>query len=340
MEVCEQTQPATPGNRPEEQPLEGWSSQDRPRPAPECGTLDAGSAIAGGEPGRPSSKKISGVGSAVVVAVGIALAVLVANVENARSVQYSAQGDAFTLATAKNGTDLNLLNPQKQAESLLELAIGNSEGANREIVDRANAWRGKLSLDSQLATLTTAALNSSDLQVRQSGLEVQLAAYGLAKNGSTVDFLIQTAASAGHAKKIWALWVLGALANRGIETARVQQVLASHLKDADEDSRRWAVEGLALVGTTATIAPLLTAMHDDPSPTVRESAASSLAEAGMLSHEQRLAAVPQLVNYTADASLDSQTHVWAFQALGDITKERLPNDPAAWRNWYASAKGE
>ena len=33
---------------------------------------------------------------------------------------------------------------------------------------------------------------------------------------------------------------------------------------------------------------------------VRERAACSLAESGMLSHEQRLAAVPQLINYSDD----------------------------------------
>jgi HEAT repeat protein len=338
MEVGEQHQPATQCYLREEQPLESCSLQDRLRHS--SGTLGPVSDLTGGEAGRPFAKKLTGVGSAVVVAVGITLAVLVANVQNARSVQHSAQGNAPTQASAENRTQLNQLNPQKQAESLLELAIGSSEDANQEIASRVDVWRGKLSLDSQLATLTTAALNSNDLSVRQSGLEVQLAAYGLAKNASTVDVLIQTAASAGHSKKIWAIWVLGALANRGVEAARVEQVLVSHLDDADEDSRQWAVQGLALVGTTATIAPLLAAMHDDPSPSVRESAASSLAEGGMLSHEQRLAAVPQLVNYTADASLDSQTHVLAFQALGDITKERLPNDSAAWRSWYASAKGE
>jgi HEAT repeat protein len=115
-------------------------------------------------------------------------------------------------------------------------------------------------------------------------------------------------------------------------------VLVAHLKDSgkgsDEDSRRWAVEGLALVGTTSTIVPLLNAMHDDPSPLVRERAACSLAESGMLTHDQRLAAVPQLINYSDDPALDAQTHAWAFQALADITKQRLPNDSAAWRNWY------
>ena len=112
------------------------------------------------------------------------------------------------------------------------------------------------------------------------------------------------------------------------------QVLLAHLKDPDEDSRRWTVEGLALSGAPQTIGPLLKAMHDDPSALVRERAACSLAESGMFTPEQRLSAVPQLLNYTDDPALDSQTHGWAFQALGDITHQRLPNDSNAWRSWY------
>ena len=94
------------------------------------------------------------------------------------------------------------------------------------------------------------------------------------------------------------------------------------------------------VGTTPTIAPLLEAMHNDPSPVVRERAACSLAESGMLTHEQRLTAVPQLINYSDDPALDSQTHAWAFQALNDITKQHLPNNSAAWRNWYQNTDGQ
>ena len=67
---------------------------------------------------------------------------------------------------------------------------------------------------------------------------------------------------------------------------------------------------------------------------VRERAACSLAESGMLTHEQRLAAVPQLISYSDDPALDAQTHALAFQALAGITKQRLPNDSAAWRTWY------
>jgi HEAT repeat protein len=92
-----------------------------------------------------------------------------------------------------------------------------------------------------------------------------------------------------------------------------------------------------LVGTTPTIVPLLEAMRNDPSATVRERAAGSLAESGMLSHEQRLIAVPQLIDYSDDPALDAQTHAWAFQALANITKQRLPSNSAAWRNWYQTS---
>jgi len=230
--------------------------------------------------------------------------------------------------------------PQKQAETLLSRAVSHSDGANAEIQAHVEGWRGNLNWNAQLSQLTTVALNSDDQDVRTSGVEVQLAAYGLTKSDSTVEHLVLEANSSDHARKIWALWALGLLGNRGVATDRVVRVLVGHLKDSgkdSEDSRRWAIEGLALVGTSATIAPLLDSMHNDRSPLVRERAACSLAESGMLSHEQRLTAVPQLINYSEDPTLDAQTHAWAFQALHDITKQPLPNDSAAWRNWYQNS---
>jgi HEAT repeats len=257
--------------------------------------------------------------------------------------------------TASANPDLERQTPQKQAEILLERAVTRTDQGTTQDEDQSKdqskdqigasleAWRGKLKMDQQLGELTTVALNSNDRSLRASAIEVQLAAYGLTKRESTVDALVQRAGSSDHAQKIWALWSLGLLGNRGVETDRVVRVLVAHLqmphqkdssKNSDEDARRWAVEGLALVGTTSTIGPLLNAMHDDPSPIVRERAACSLAESGMLTHDQRLAAVPQLINYSDDPALDAQTHAWAFQALADITKQRLPNDTTAWRNWY------
>jgi hypothetical protein len=249
------------------------------------------------------------------------------------------------ISATRADPELDSQRPQKQAEILLERAVSRSDGAadqsKSEIEAHIQGWRGKLKMDQQLGELTTVALNSNDRSLRASAIEVQLAAYGLTKSESSVDAVVRQADSSDHARRIWALWTLGLLGNRGIETDRVVQVLTAQLKNSgkhsDEDSRRWAVEGLALVGTTSTIVPLLNAMHDDPSPIVRERAACSLAESGMLTHDQRLAAVPQLINYSDDPALDAQTHAWAFQALADITKQRLPNDTAAWRSWYQTS---
>jgi HEAT repeat protein len=189
--------------------------------------------------------------------------------------------------------------------------------------------------------LITAALNSKDRKVRDSAIEVQLAAYRLTKRDSTVDALVKQARSSDHAQQIWALWSMGLLANRGIGTGRIIEVLAARLKASDhglqeraEDVRLWAVQSLALIGTAASIEPLLDAMRHDPSAMVRERAASGLADSLMLSHDQRMLAVPQLIDFSGDPSLDAQTRAWAFQALADITQERLPSTSAAWREWY------
>jgi HEAT repeat protein len=301
---------------------------------------------------------------AAAVAAGVLLAVLVGGVGTARAawqhitsvlaangnVRQSAITDSDSHDPASNQAQtqsdftqidpgqLDRLEPQTQAEALLERAVGDSEGAVEQISSRLDRWRGKIQWDSQIATLTTAALTSPDLRVRESGVEVELAAYGLAKSTSSLNYVLHAAASADHAKKIWALWSLGLLANRGVGSSLAVQALTAHLQDSDQDSRRWAVAGLALVGSPEIVAPLLRTMHDDPSPSVRESAASSLAESGMLTREQRLAAVPQLLNYTDDPALDAQTRTWAFQALTCITGQRLPNDSGTWRLWYASAK--
>jgi HEAT repeats len=228
---------------------------------------------------------------------------------------------------------------QKQAELLLERAINHYEGANDQIAARVDGWHGRLKVSSQLDSLITTALNSDDLRVRAAGIEVDLAAMGVAKNPESVERFSQEAVTGLQSQRVWALWTLGLLGNRGVETERVNQILVSQLQDSNPEVRHWAVEGLAHLGTNETIAPLLQVFHDDPSPMVRERAACSLAQSGMLSQEQRRSVVPQLLNYADDAALDAQTHTWVYQALRDITGQNLPNDPALWRSWYDSSGG-
>jgi hypothetical protein len=321
----------------------------RLQPTPDYGPLGRGSDVSAGGADSVASPARRPVNTKRFVpvfaaAVGLLFAVFAGNAGGAHAAW---SGLASLLsnrgnvpASAKDSRQLDRMKPQKQAETLLELAVSRNEGASDQISSRVDRWRGKVQWDSQIATLTTAALNSSDMRVRESGIEVEITAYGLAKNSASVDYLVRTTESADHAQHIWALWALGLMGNRGVETDRVVRVLSAHLKDADEDSRRWAVAGLALAGSAQTIELLLKTMHDDPSASVRERAACSLAEAGMFTREQRFTAVPQLLTYSDDPSLDAQTQAWAFQALHDITRQRLPNDSKAWRSWYESTKGE
>jgi HEAT repeat protein len=313
----------------------------RQQPTPDYGTLGPGSDIAADGAGTGQRPQTANRFALLFsIAIGVLLAILTTSIGNARSAWprfarlFRREAVSPATSAATSSSQLDRLKPQKQAEALLELAVGRSDGAVDQISSRVDGWLGKLKWDSQIATLTTAALNSSDMRVRKSGIEVELAAYGLSKNSASLNYLLKSAESPDHAQRVWGLWALGLMGNRGVETAQVVQVLTSHLKDSDEDSRHWAVEGLALVGTSDTIPFLLKTMHDDASPRVREEAACALAQSGMFTREQRLSAVPPLLNYTDDPSLDAQTHAWAFQALTDITGQRLPNDSAAWRSWF------
>jgi HEAT repeat protein len=171
--------------------------------------------------------------------------------------------------------------------------------------------------------------------VRAAAIEVDLAALNIDKSPTSVERLQAQAQSGDQAQRVWALWTLALLGNRGVAPERVEQILLSYVHDPNQNVRYWAVEGLAYLGTDEVIAPLLLVFHDDPSPAIRERAACGLAQSGMLSEEQRRRAIPQLLDFAEDVSLDPQSHGWAYQALRDITGQSLPNDPSAWKDWYA-----
>lgn len=332
-----------------EQPRFSTGTQDnakaevdpRLQPTPDYGTLGPSSDVA--SPGRGATeasrpRQSARVGPFIAVMVGVFGALVAGSLSSAHPAFpglqrfFAAQQDQPV--QSKDLHQLDRMKPQKQAETLLELAVAQNAGATQQISSHVDGWQGKLHWNSHIANLTTAALNSNDMRVRESGVEVELAAYGLAKNSASLDYLIQTTESPNHEQKIWALWALGLMANRGVAQDRALDVLTAHLKDSDDDSRRWTVEALGLAGLDATIQPLLKMLHDDPSPLVRERAACALAESGMFTPEQRMTAVPQLLIDTDDPALDAQTHAWAFHALNDITHQHLPNDAAMWRQWY------
>ena len=229
---------------------------------------------------------------------------------------------------------LDQMSAQAQAELLLERSINHFKGANDEIAKRVENWRGQIELNERLNNLFMTAMNSDDLRVRAAGIEIDIAARDLPKSASTIDQLESDARSGEQGPRANALWDIALLGNRGVEPDRAAEILLSSIHDENQNIRYWAVEGLALLGTDAVINPLLDVFHDDPSGMIRERAACGLAQSGMLSEKQRRTAVPRLLDFAEDNSLDSETHNWVFQALRDITGQNLPHDPAAWRKWY------
>lgn len=230
------------------------------------------------------------------------------------------------------------MEPQQQAEFLLERAINHYEGASHEIIVRAPSWLGHVTSTPRLESLFRMAINSDDMRVRIAAIEVNVSSRGLARTEETIDRLEPIAREGAQGPRANALWDIGLLGNRGIRPDRAFAIISASLRDPNVNVRYWAVEGLAYLGTDQVIEPLLEVFHDDPSAMIRERAACSLAQSGMLDEAQRWRAVPRFLEFTTDGALDSATRGWVFQALRDITGQTLPPDPWAWRRWYERRK--
>lgn len=230
--------------------------------------------------------------------------------------------------------EISALAPQQQAERLLERAVNHYDGAAGLIEERVDGWRGSITFSSGLGAILQTAFNSNDLRVRAAAVEVSLVAYNLPKTDRTVDSVTMLV-KLDEGNRGFHLWTLGLLGNRGAGVERARQCLIDYLRDPSEQVRQWAVNGLALLGTDEVIPTLLHVLRNDVSLAVRERAACSLAESGMLTREQRKQALPELLRLSDDSSLPSGVRKWVFQALRDITGQQLGEDPAAWRNWHA-----
>jgi hypothetical protein len=252
------------------------------------------------------------------------------------SANTSATAPSQPTADAVNAefAELSRLAPQQQAEQLLALAIRRQPASLDLIRQNVDSWRGRLQNTDRLFDLVLTAMKSDDLRVRGAAIEVDLAANNLSKSPKTVAHLVNLIRKDPN-ERPFALWRLGALGNRGVQPKLVLTHLLAFARDRDEQTRFWAVEGLAMLGTDGAIDPLLDRFAHDPSPRVRQRAAVGIAESGMLTHEQRFTAVPDLLNFLDDDALDSDTRGWVYGALRLITGEALGNNAQAWQQWWA-----
>jgi hypothetical protein len=226
--------------------------------------------------------------------------------------------------------------PQTQAEFLLGAAINHDHGATDWINKMVDDWHGKLHFTEKFKDLDDTALYSNDLRVRAAAIEINLAVFNLSKTEETAERLMGQAEKSQDWRP-FAMWELGMLANRGVEPEKIHDFLRYYLHNPNEKTRHWVVEGLAHLGTDDTIKDFLDVFRNDPSLEVRERAGCSLAKSGMLTREQRMLAVPGLIDLAYDPSLEATTRSWVYQALREITNEHFGNDPAVWQNWFSTA---
>lgn len=231
--------------------------------------------------------------------------------------------------------EINAMPPQDQVMRLLERAINRYAGAGEEIEKRGEAWLGQIHSTPELSKLTDVAYFSSDLRVRAAALEIWRIEAGFRKNRETVDEIVNAAATSAD-RKYFFLSNLGILGNRGVERQKVFDTLMLYARDPDGNVRAAAINGLALLGTENTIAPLLEIFHGDSSHDLRERAACNLADSGMLPRDLRKQAVPELIRFSQDPSLDQTTKKWVYQALREITLQKIADDPSAWLSWYGA----
>jgi HEAT repeat protein len=224
---------------------------------------------------------------------------------------------------------------QAQAEALLQrLASGDSSAAD-EVSAQASTWTGKATRTGRSDQLITAAINLPDLHSRQAALDAELALDGIPQNEEGLKQLTNSAGD--RSSRVWALWLLGAIGNRGVDTPHTAKIVGAYLTDPDVNVRASAVNGLSLIATDETVPMLLDRFRNDPAPIVQERAACGLAESGMYSKAQRIIAAESLINWLDDPQLTGQQRNWDIQALGDISGQHFGGDTAAWRSWYESA---
>jgi hypothetical protein len=273
----------------------------------------------------------------LVTALGVALGLcfvganlLLRNVQRASRQQYRGRNRGGT----RSALDPSL---QAEAEQLLEKVAAGDSGAADQVLSQAANWTGNTQRTPKSEQWMGAALNLPDRHAREAAVRAELALDGVTADEAGLKYLESVVAVPSNRQ--WALWMLGATGNRGVDPAHAAKVIETYLADPDVSVRAAAVNGLGILGTDETIPMMLDRFRNDPSPVVQERAACSLAEAGMYTHEQRMVAAGTLVNWLDDPLITAQQRGWTLHALHDISGQSLGTNSGAWREWYSAAAG-
>jgi len=277
-----------------------------------------------------SSAAVNAAWRSAAIAIGAAAGFLILGLNflgRQGSTGQSRRGPARVISRSSLDSSL-----QTEAEELLQrVAAGDAAAADQLLRVSAN-WTGKTRRTPKSEQSIGVALNLPDLHAREAALQAELALDGVTVDEAGLKFVEQSVDN--PSSRVWALWMLGALGNRGVDPIHTTKAIGAYLTDTQVDVRAAAVNGLSLVGTEETIPMLLDRFRNDPSPVVQERAACALAESGMYAHPLRMMAAGSFVSGLDDSLLTPVQHEWALHALRDISGQELGRDAGAWRVWY------
>jgi hypothetical protein len=188
----------------------------------------------------PQSRPSRNLGVILYLSVGFALIMLLGwTVQNgARRIHSSVSsitdwGNGAGLQSGATGGTSS--SQQAEAENLLgRLASGDSIAAD-QILSESDRWIGGTQRTTKANQLVSVALNQHDLHLRGAALQATLALDGVSRDADGLNRL--ELAAANRNTRAWALWMLGALGNRGVEQERVVQTLKRYLDDSDAPTR-------------------------------------------------------------------------------------------------------
>jgi len=224
---------------------------------------------------------------------------------------------------------------QEEAEALLARVAAGDAAAAQQVLAESDGWTGKTHRTARTNQSISGSLNLSNPELREAAVQAQLALDGVPRTEGGVAMLERTVGDPGQ--RAWALWMLGALANRGVDPAHTVKIVESYLDDPDVQVRASAVDALSLAGADETIPMLLDRFRNDPSPVVQERAMCDISQSGFYTHAQRMNAAATLVGWVDDSLLNAQQRAWVAQGLSDIAGKSFGTNSAAWKNWYSSA---
>jgi HEAT repeat protein len=266
--------------------------------------------------------------------------VVAVTVTLAWGVQLAVRALLAPAATRSKGSsgDARAIDPLRQAEieGLLARVAAGDPAAADQILEQTENWTGQIHRSPRTDQLIATNLNLRDMHAREAAIQAALTLDSIPSNDAGLKMLEEAVGDPN--RRAWALWMVGALGNRGVDPVHTAKIMESYLDDSVVGVRAAAVNGLALLATNETIHMLLDRFRNDPSTIVQERAACALAESGMYTHEQRMVAAATMVGWLNDTLLSPQQRIWAAQALHDISGQNFGADSAAWQRWYDSAR--